>query len=1749
MNNIQLNIIANAQFQQVYAEVAKLKEAMLSLQKASVGGPFTPQVTASIKQAQNAFDSAVLSTRAFTVEHVAMSSSVEKFGKQLKAGQLSLSNYYKIWRDSAKGVSSELDALATSQARLNRSIAIADPLRPGYAKLVTDINGVVTAQEKQLFYQKALNTALQQGSIKLIDFGKNTQWMGRQLTVGLTMPLAMFGAGVSSAFLQVDKELTRMQKVYGTGLIQPTQAALKQIRADVTALGTELAKTLGTSVQETASMAADLAATGLEGAKLIGGTREAIRLATLGELDHQQAMQATVALQNVYKLSTEGLSDAVNFLNAVENQTSTSLQDLVDAIPRVGPIVQQLGGSFKDTAAMMVSMKEAGVPAAQGANAIKSALGSLINPTTNAQKAFKAYNIDLQQMIGETGGKPILMFKALAESMKNLDRVAQAQLIEKLFGKYQFARIQALLDNINKSGSQTATVFNLMGASSADLAKLADKELKTQTESASGRFKRMVESLKADFLPIGNMFLNSFTRIGNVVDKVISAIRSIANVLGPTAKMFGNLFGGGLAGLIVIGPIIMMTGLFANLIGNILRGANAMRMFKQGMDSASATENKFLAGLHGMRNFYEDLDKSAIAARNQMDLMPEAITSNAKAFDILRQSIFTLTEQFTALAVAQREAMGFGAVANPLQMKFPGMATGGWVPGNPSAGDVYPAMLTGKEAVIPYPNSVKHASIVDAIMNDNLPKYSKGKKQRVVNDDTIVKGYGNLLAFLPQGMQDTMSKGGVAGTTIAEQVMSQGSGTFAPTIIALAKEMGLSVKEFQSEFHNIAQEFTKVTVTELEAAGAALVTDPWVEKTIVPRLKEVASTMEIAGKNVGEALVKVEENIRTASVVGIGSGASGGEGRMPISYGKGEPVSYKSTRVASQQLAMQFQEIDQVLNGEIAQTEKAAEEVFRSEKRFSESRQKWVTEFKVWDKAAGQSDIAAQSHLSTARELTFKKLQEEVQNLGGNVTNFVNKFKLKFDTSFREAINVATQSHSPSEIGRQAGLNMGAGLVKGVQDPKAIQQAQAAGTQIASAEIKGVAQEIPAAVAVGARLGAAEVSGAALGGSLGGGLDGSTGSGKNSLSFLSKYKNNYSIAARSAKGAGLLGKIGGKLGLGGLMSEGGMGGMKLGLAAMLAPMALNMIPNKIGGTNVSGAKDILGTTASVTGMAAMIPGMQFFLPEIAAATAGIKTLMWAFGRAQAATKKFEQGVRDSYAKIEHDPDQFISKIQNQLQLQDVQGKKYKDLSIYGKVYGDTMRKTMNDIGSGALKGKQLQTTLNALRTTTRDASTQFKLIKLSATQAGDTKLTGLINEIEKVKLKGNQAVMALANLQMMGAAGIDVAGFIAKNGAGAAIDKKALIGAYDEQIKSVKGKIYDANHPVVPGGAGNQKAQDALKKQIKQQEEVKKNLEDQLKIMQHQADVINRQNEYLNKQSDLTQQIKQAEITGNYIQAAQLRNVQGQQTSQYRQQQAIDKQQAKVDAQQELIDGLNAQLQKLQDIAAAAEQTAANTANTKELQAQLKQLLADKKAIESDQNKPDGSANKPLNVNVMTFDPKAAKGVGMLGGATGTVTDAELQKAKVKQRQVLGSRGYVSTYEGVIFTGADGKQYRIGASDPRMPGMHYITEVPSGQTVNKPHKASGGPITGRGTWTSDSIPAMLSQGEFVMNAAAVNRYGLGAMYAMNNRTLSMPMGGGSNQEINFYINGVNDPHAVADMVMQKLKTVNAKINKTNMVIK
>jgi len=61
----------------------------------------------------------------------------------------------------------------------------------------------------------------------------------------------------------------------------------------------------------------------------------------------------------------------------------------------------------------------------------------------------------------------------------------------------------------------------------------------------------------------------------------------------------------------------------------------------------------------------------------------------------------------------------------------------------------------------------------------------------------------------------------------------------------------------------------------------------------------------------------------------------------------------------------------------------------------------------------------------------------------------------------------------------------------------------------------------------------------------------------------------------------------------------------------------------------------------------------------------------------------------------------------------------------------------------------------------------------------------------------------------------------------------------------------------------------------------------------------------------------------------------------------------------------------------------------------------------------------------------------------------------------------------------------------------YVYDSKLGKAVIPDGHATGGPIYGAGTGTSDSIPAMLSNGEYVINAAASRKLGLGFLNKIN----------------------------------------------------
>ena len=630
---VDVEFRANANFSGLISQ-ANMANAAISKLQASV----TSLNAEQINQAFAEFSRGLTGSGQYIAQTVRVSDATQRFGQDLVNNKLQLKDYAREFGNYVAGRESQIKKLADQQVRLQRSMVVTrgtDSTGRLVAQVFTPTglsNDLETNAMRATSRIQVMNEFLHKASTAVVNWGKNTQWAGRQMTVGLTVPLSMLATATGKAFYELDTQLIQMQKVYGTGIKGVGDEAIASIRSQVTQLSQELAKAYGIPVAQTAALAAEIAQAGKTGNELLASVEQTTKLATLGEIDRQDAMKATLSIQSTFNQNTQELSDSINFLNSVENATNVSLQDLVTGIPKAGPVVKALGGDIKDLSLMMVAMKEGGIPASEAANAIKSSLASLINPTEKVTEKMKTFGIDLVSIVDKNAGQLMPTLMEFRGELNKLDDLSRQRILEELFGKFQFARVNALFNNLGRAGSQTVQVMELMGLSTAELASIADKELKTMAESASGRFKRLWATVQGDLAVAGQGVLNAGSVILSVISKIINGFEQLPDGL--------KKFLGGTALLAaVIGPIIMTIGVLGNFFGYIMKGLALMRSF----------------GRRGAGDF-QLMTAETVAMANAGSILENTLFDQAKAADLMRTSIEKLTMSLSEMGTVSSTA-------------------------------------------------------------------------------------------------------------------------------------------------------------------------------------------------------------------------------------------------------------------------------------------------------------------------------------------------------------------------------------------------------------------------------------------------------------------------------------------------------------------------------------------------------------------------------------------------------------------------------------------------------------------------------------------------------------------------------------------------------------------------------------------------------------------------------------------------------------------------------------------------------------------------------------------------------------------------------------------------------------------------------------------------------------------------------------------------------------------------------------
>jgi TP901 family phage tail tape measure protein len=673
---------------------------------------------------QKNFVNSVNAIQGFSAELRTVRSSAESFTNSLEKNKFSIQQYFRYAASQTKTFGKNF----TSEFATIEKTAIerVKTLQTQYIKMGRDANGAMQAiairptilNMKDLGTQTAIaaqkqvlfNQLIKQGSTNLLNFGKNTQWAGRQLMVGFTLPLATLGMTAGRVFMDMEKAAIKFKKVYGDLFTAPeeTQKAMD----DITELGIAYTK-YGVAVSDSLSVAADAAAAGFKGVDLQNQTTASLKLSVLGQMELQKALETTIALQNAFRISSQDLVGEIDFLNAVENQTVVSLDDITEATPRVATVIQALGGDVRDLAFFLAAMKEGGVNAAQGANALKSGLASLINPTERASELLNGMGINIREIVTQNQGDLRGTVVGFARALDTLDPMRRAQAIEQLFGKFQFARISALFDNVIREGSQASRVLELAGSSLGELANLSEKELGVQAASAMNKFRASIEQVKVALAPVGELFLEIATPFIDFATKVLEAFNNlpdgIKKIIGTVVTVVGGL-----------GPVLLMTfGLINNGIANMIKFFATVRLGylkMTGQAKGIGDETQYMT--------QEQLEASAAAASlDQAHAgLTQRFTAEKTAVDALRDAYSQAAAAGARFATLNPGMMKPGSVAAPMKMAKGGVVTVGGR-GNK---DTEPALLTPGEAVIPAEMVKKYAPLIEGMIAGNIPGYAQG---------------------------------------------------------------------------------------------------------------------------------------------------------------------------------------------------------------------------------------------------------------------------------------------------------------------------------------------------------------------------------------------------------------------------------------------------------------------------------------------------------------------------------------------------------------------------------------------------------------------------------------------------------------------------------------------------------------------------------------------------------------------------------------------------------------------------------------------------------------------------------------------------------------------------------------------------------------------------------------------------------------------------------------------------------------
>lgn len=375
--------------------------------------------------------------------------------------------------------------------------------------------------------------------------GQKMQQIGRSMTQYVTVPLTIGGTVAAKKFAEVDKTMQLVNSTMGNTASQAAliDKAMKQAASNSTY-----------SMDDAAKATLNFARAGLSAEQAADALAPAMNLAA-GEGGNLDTVSAgLVATINGFGDTFDNASQYADVFANACNNSALDVDSLADSMKIAAPVFKAAGYSVNDAALYMGVMANKGIPASEAANALKTGLARLVEPSKQGKEWLDKLGVSVTNADG-TMKDSVQVQSELHGAFGKLSDSEKIAAASAIFGKNQMSKWLALIDTAPSEVQEL----------NADLQEMGTTE-RMATAMMSG-FGGSIEKLKSS-LDVAATSLGQ--ALAPIIGKVVQGFQWLVdkfNELSPTAQRVVAVIGVIVA---AIGPLLVVLGTLATAIGSLM---------------------------------------------------------------------------------------------------------------------------------------------------------------------------------------------------------------------------------------------------------------------------------------------------------------------------------------------------------------------------------------------------------------------------------------------------------------------------------------------------------------------------------------------------------------------------------------------------------------------------------------------------------------------------------------------------------------------------------------------------------------------------------------------------------------------------------------------------------------------------------------------------------------------------------------------------------------------------------------------------------------------------------------------------------------------------------------------------------------------------------------------------------------------------------------------------------------------------